>query len=271
MLAADDPVRRPLRGHLSALVRRRELIVNLAARDLKVRYKQSALGVAWAIAQPFSLMVVFSIIFSLFVRVKTPGVPYPVFSYVALVPWTYFSNAIGAGAGSLVANANLVAKIYFPREIFPLAGLLAGLVDFLVAATIFAGMLVYYRIPLHGEILWLPLIVLLQMVLMFGLMLLLSAANVFYRDVRLLLPFVLQLWMYITPVIYPLSVVPDRYRGLFSLNPMTGIIDSFRRVIVQGTSPDAGLLGISVAVSLTLLVVGYTFFKRLEMQFADII
>jgi lipopolysaccharide transport system permease protein len=262
---------RSLPYHLRCLTQYRELVYNLAARDLKIRYKQSVLGAAWAILQPFALMVVFSVIFSLFAKVKTPGIPYPVFSYVALVPWTFFTNTLSCGVGSLVNNSNLVAKIYFPREIFPLASLLACFVDFLVAATIVAAMLLYYHIGLTPQLLWLPLIVLLQMAFMMGLLLTLSAANVFFRDIRLLLPFLLQLWMYVTPVIYPLTVMPARYRLLFSLNPMTGIIDAYRRVIAQGVAPDSWLLLVPMVSSLLLLALGYRVFKGVEMQFADVI
>jgi lipopolysaccharide transport system permease protein len=262
---------RSLPYHVRRLAQYRELVYNLAARDLKIRYKQSVLGAAWAILQPFALMVVFSVIFSLFVKVKTPGIPYPVFSYVALVPWTFFANTLSFGVGSLVNNANLVAKIYFPREVFPLASLLACFVDFLVAATIVAAMLVSYHIGLTPQLLWLPLIVLLQMAFMMGLLLVLSAANVFFRDIRLLLPFLLQLWMYVTPVIYPLTVMPARYRLLFSLNPMTGIIDAYRRVIAQGVAPDSWLLLVPMVSSLLLLALGYRVFKGVEMQFADVI
>ncbi len=270
MLALDRE-RRTLPQHLRRLAQYRELLLNLAVRDLKIRYKQSILGVAWAVVQPFALMVVFSVVFALFVKVKTAGIPYPIFSYVALVPWTYFSNALGSGVGSLVGNSSIVSKIYFPREIFPLASLLASFVDFLVASTIFAGMMLYYHIGLTLQILWLPLIVVVQIAFMAGLLLVLSAANVFFRDIRLLLPFLLQLWLYVTPVIYPLTLVPARYRFIFSLNPMTGVIDAYRRVIVQGQPPDLGLLSLTVVVSLLLLVLGYRYFKAVEMQFADII
>jgi lipopolysaccharide transport system permease protein len=250
----------------------RELLFNLTARDIKLRYKQSLFGIAWAVLQPFALMVVFSLIFSRFVHVKTPGnIPYAVFSYVALVPWTYFSRALGNGVMSLIANINLVGKIYFPREIFPLATLLASFVDFVVSAVIFVGLLLYYHIGLTTQALWLPVIVLLQMAFMLGLMLFLSAANVFYRDIYQLLPFLLQVWMYLTPVIYPLDSVPHRYRLLFELDPMTGIIDSFRQVMVVGQPPDYGLLAYTAVVSLILLILGYRFFKRVEMQFADVI
>jgi lipopolysaccharide transport system permease protein len=257
--------------HAARLIDYRELLLNLAARDLKIRYKQSVLGVAWAVLQPFALMVVFSVIFSLVVKVKTPGIPYPVFSYVALVPWTYFANALTFGVASLVGNANLVGKIYFPREVLPLASLVACFVDFLVAASIFAGMLLYFHIGLTLQILWLPVLIALQIAFMFGIMLFLSAANVFYRDVRLLLPFLLQLWMYVTPVIYPLSEVPARLRFLLWLNPMTGVIDGYRLVIVQGQPPDFRLLALTGVISLAVLLLGYRFFKGVEMQLADVI
>jgi lipopolysaccharide transport system permease protein len=257
--------------HALRLLHYRELLLNLTARDLKIRYKQSALGIVWAILQPFGLMVVFSIIFSHFVRIKTSGIPYPIFSYVALVPWTYFSNALTFGVSSLVSNSNLLTKIYFPRELFPLASLVATFVDFLVASSIFAAMLLYYHIGLTVEVLWLPVIILLQLAFTLGVLLILSTANVFFRDIRLVLPFLLQLWMYVTPIIYPLSVVPARYRIFFWLNPMTGIVDGFRRTIVQGQSPDLRLLGFTAGASLGLLIAGYSLFKRLEMQFADVI
>lgn len=266
-----DRDRGTLPHHLVILLRYRELLLNLARRDLKIRYKQSILGVAWAIVQPFALMVVFSVIFSLFVKVRTAGIPYPIFSYVALVPWTFFANSLSFGVGSLQANSSLVTKIYFPREILPLASMLACLVDFLVASTIFVGMLLYYHIGVTAQIVWLPLIVALQMAFTAGVVLIGAAANVFYRDIRLLLPFLMQLWMYVTPVIYPLTLIPARFRTLFSLNPMTGIIDAYRRVIVEGRPPDPRLLLVTAIVSLLLLGAGYRFFKSVEMQFADVI
>jgi lipopolysaccharide transport system permease protein len=265
---ADHPT---VLRHLALLVARRELLFKLAVRDLKVRYKQSVLGIAWAVAQPFALMLVFSVVFSFFVKIKTPGIPYPVFSYVALVPWTYFVNGLTTGTNSLVANSNLVSKIYFPREISPMAALLAGFVDFLVASLIFAGMLLYYHIGVTLKMLWLPAIVVLQVALMLGITLMLSAANVFFRDGRLLMPFALQIWMYVTPVIYPLTLVPARYRTLFSLNPITGIIDAYRRVTLEGQTPDPGLLAYAAAATCLLLAVAYRVFKSVEMRFADVI
>jgi lipopolysaccharide transport system permease protein len=216
-------------------------------------------------------MVIFTVIFSLFVKVKTAGIPYPIFSYIALVPWTFFSNSLTFGVPSLVTNSSLVSKIYFPREIFPLASVLGSFVDFLIASTILAGMLLYYHISPTLHVLWLPLIVFLQILFTSGILLVLSAANVFYRDIRLLLPFLLQIWMYVTPIIYPLSSVPARFRLWFLINPMTGLIDSYRRVVIEGKGPDFGLLGITAAVSIVVLVAGYAWFKRVEMDFADII
>lgn len=270
MLALDRE-HRSLPAHLARLVRYHELVFNLAARDLKVRYKQSVLGVAWAILQPLALMVVFSVIFALFVKVKTSGMPYPVFSYVALVPWTFFTNALSFGILSLVGNYNLVVKIYFPREILPLASVVACFVDFLVASTIFAAMLAFYHIGLTAQALWLPLIVVLQIAFVSGVLLIFAAANVFYRDIRLLLPFLLQVWMYVTPVIYPLAIVPARLRPLFTINPMTGIIESYRRVTLLGQPPDPRLLAFTAAMSLGVLALGYGYFKAVEMKFADII
>lgn len=270
-MAHAESAGRQMHRNLGLLLRRRELLLNLAARDLKIRYKQSLLGIAWAVLQPFALMVVFSVIFSHVVHVRTSGIPYPAFSYVALVPWMYFSNGLSLGVPSLVGNANLVSKIYFPREVLPLASLLASFVDFLVAGSILAGMLLYYRIGLTWQILWLPVIVLLQLAFMVACVLALSAANVFYRDVRLLLPFLLQIWLYVTPVIYPLNVVPGRYRLLFAINPMTGIVDAYRRVTLQGTAPDLQLLLLTSVISLGLLALGYRVFKGVEMQFADVI
>lgn len=257
--------------HVRRLLHQHELIVNLTARDLRVRYKQSLLGVAWAVIQPFALMVVFTVVFSYFVKVKTAGIPYPIFSYVALVPWTFFANALTFGVISLVTNATLVAKIYFPRETLPLASLLASLVDFLVASCIFVGMLVYYHMGITAEVLWFPLLVLVQMAFTFGVLLVLSAGNVFYRDIRLLLPFLLQVWLYVTPVIYPLTLVPQRFRFLISLNPMTGLVDAYRRVMLLNQPPDFHLMAYTTASSLGLLLVGFALFKRLELQFADVI
>lgn len=270
-LSFEGSQRPSLVDHLRILMRYQELLVSLSMRDVKVRYKQSLFGIVWAVLQPFMLMVVFSIVFSLFVKVKTPGMPYAVFSYVALVPWTYFSRGLTNGVMSLIANSVLVTKIYFPRELFPLAALVSGFIDFAVSAVIFVGMLVFFHIGVGFALLWTPLIVLVQMALMLGLMLLLSAANVFYRDVYQTTPFLLQLWLYITPVIYPLSLVPARFHLLFALNPMTGLVDAYRRVILQNRAPDPRLFTYAAVVSLVLLVLGYAFFKKVELQFADVI
>lgn len=256
---------------VKALFSHRDLLVSWTIRDIKVRYKQSFLGAAWAILQPLSATLIFTLIFSRFVRVSTDGIPYPIFYYAALLPWTFCSTAISLGVTSLVNNMNLVTKIYFPREILPLATILASLVDFMIASLIFVGMLIFYGIPLKPSFVTLPLVLFVQLALVTGVVLLASTLTVFYRDIRFVVPLGLQLWMYLTPIIYPLSMVPERFRSLYMLNPMAGVIDSYRRVILQGEWPQMSYLLLAAAVSIVLLLGAYSFFKRAEGVFADII
>ena len=265
--------RRPtsLVGHLRKLYDYRELARSLTLKEVRVRYKQSVLGAGWAVLQPFALMVIFTAVFSRFLHVKSEGVPYPVFSYVALVPWTFFSSAVGQGVPSIVSNMGLVTKIYFPREIFPLATIGACFVDFSIAATIVAALIIWYKVGITWTVLLVPLLVLLQAIVAVGVVLIASAINVFFRDIRFVVPLATQMWMYVSPVVYPLSDVPARFRPYYMLNPMAGILDGYRRVVLHGQTPDWGALGITAAVSLALLVGGYAFFKRVEMKFADII
>ena len=263
-------MRRYLKG-LSALVTYRELLYNWVLRAIKVRYKQSLLGVAWAVLQPLSLTVIFTLVFTLFARIPTEGIPYPIFSYCALLPWTFFANSLSFATPSLVSNMSLVTKIYFPREIFPLASVLASFFDFLVASVIFLGMMLYYRVSPSPLFLLVPLVLVVQVMLTVGIALLASAINVFYRDVRFVIPLAMQLWMYASPVVYPVSAVPERLQPFYLLNPMAPIIDSYRRVILQGQMPDWPYLGLAALISGLLLVVGYGYFKRVEMEFADII
>ena len=258
-------------SHFRELLRYRELLISWTLRDIKVRYKQSVLGIAWAILQPFSMMVIFTVIFSFFVKIPTDGVPYPIFAYTALLPWTFFANSLSFAVPSLVNNMNLVTKIYFPREIFPLAAIIASFVDFSVASVIFVGMMVFYRIPLSLSLLLVPLIVLIQIILMVGVSLFASALNVFYRDVRFVIPLGVQLWMYATPIIYPLSLVPERLRPFYMLNPMVGIIDSYRKVILSGQWPDFNSLALAAGISLASFLGAYWYFKNAEMEFADVI
>jgi lipopolysaccharide transport system permease protein len=258
-------------AYVSELIRARELLFTWATRDFKVRYSQSILGAAWAILQPLSLMVVYSVIFSVFIKVPTDGIPYPVFAYTALLPWTFFANSLSFAIPSLVSNMNLVSKIYFPREILPLSTILVGFVDFLVASSVFVLMLLFYRVPVGSTILFVPLVLLIQIILTFGISLLASAVNVFYRDVRFVIPLALQIWMYLSPIIYPVSLVPERFRPFYFLNPMAVLIDTYRRTILFNQTPDWPYLGLATILSAFLMVVAYRYFKQAEREFADLI
>jgi lipopolysaccharide transport system permease protein len=240
-------------------------------REIKVRYKQSVLGAAWAILQPLVMTLIFTLVFSFFARIPTDGVPYPLFSYTALLPWTFFATSITFAVPSLIKNMNLVTKVNFPREILPTAAIVAAFADFLVASTVFVGLLFFYRLPLHASVLWLPPLLAVQIMLTLGLALLGAALIVWYRDVRFVVPLVLQFWLYASPIIYPISLVPERWRTVYMLNPMAGLIDSYRRVLLQGRSPQLLYVAISAGVAVVLLVAGYAYFKRSEAQFADII
>jgi lipopolysaccharide transport system permease protein len=256
--------------HLRTLYRYRDLLWMWTLREIRIRYKQSFLGAAWAVLQPLALTAIFTLVFSYFVRISSDGIPYVVFAYTALLPWTLLSTSISFAVPSLVNNAQLVTKIYFPREILPLAAIGAALLDFLVALVVFAALLVLYQVPITGVSLWVPLLLAMQVLLMLGISLLAAGINVFYRDIRFVVPLALQLWMYATPIIYPVSMVPEWLRPFYMLNPMAGIVDSYRRVLLQGQAPVAVDLLSAGAMSLLLFVLGYTFFKRAEPAFADI-
>jgi lipopolysaccharide transport system permease protein len=257
--------------HIRILFRFRYLLWMWTVREIKVRYKQSILGGAWAILQPLSLVVIFTVVFSLFVRMPTGGVPYPIFAYTALLPWTLLATSVTFAIPSLVNNLNLVTNAYFPREILPVAVTAAAFIDFCVASVIFAVMMVLYRVPVHWTLVWVPLLIGVQIILILGITFLGSAISVFFRDVRFVVPLGLQLWLYATPVIYPESLVPERLRTLYMLNPMAGLIASYRRVILRGLHPAPLDLGLAVALSMALCIAAYWFFKRVERQFADII
>jgi len=256
---------------LRELAQHRELLINWTIREIKIRYKQSMLGAAWAILQPLSATIVFSIIFSMFVRVPTDGIPYPIFYYSALLPWTFFATAISTGVPSLVNNMSLVTKIYYPREIMPLAAILASFFDFLIASLIFIGMMIFYQIPVSLTFVFIPLILIIQSILTVGVVFLGSAMMVFYRDIRFIMPLGIQIWMFLSPIIYPLSKVPERFRLLYMLNPMAVVIDSYRRVILQGKLPHITYLLVGGAVSSLLLLGSYYYFKQAETIFADVI
>jgi len=258
-------------NHLIKLYQYRDLLWLWTTREIRVRYKQSLLGVAWAILQPLALTAVFTIVFSRLVRIDTGGIPYPVFAYAALVPWTFFTTSLSFGIPSLVNNMNLVTKVYFPREVLPLASIGAAFLDFVVASLIFGGMLAFYRIWPGMQALWVIPLLAVQVILTIAVTLIGSAVIVFFRDMRFVVPLLTQVWMYATPIIYPVDLVPERLRPYYFLNPMASIIDGYRRVLVMGQGPRLSALLLSAVVSLLLLFASYAAFKRAEPVFADLI
>ena len=248
----------------------RELLYFLIWRDVKVRYKQTGLGVAWAIIQPLFTMIIFTLFFGRLAGVPSDNVPYPLFAYAGLLPWTFFSNAISNSGNSLVGSANLITKVYFPRMIIPGAAVAAGLVDFAIALIILILLMFYYGVILSWSILMFPVLVTLTTLLAVGVGMWLSALNVKYRDVRFALPFLVQLWMFVSPVIYPTSFLPVKFRWLLSLNPLTGIIEGYRSSLF-GRRFDWTALAMSAAITLVLLVYASYSFRRMEKSFADIV
>lgn len=246
----------------------RELLYFLVWRDVKVRYKQTALGAAWAIIQPFMTMVVFSLFFGRLAKIPSEGVPYPVFAYVALLPWGYFSGSLSGAANSLVGSANMITKVYFPRLIVPLAGVLSGLVDFAIAFVVLIGMMVYYGIGPTAAAWLLPFFLLLALATALGVGLWLSALNVEYRDVRYVVPFISQFWLFATPVAYPSSLLPEPWRTVYGLNPMVGVVEGFRWALL-GAQPPGPMISVSIVVTLVVLVSGLVYFRRMEKTFAD--
>lgn len=248
----------------------RELVYFLTWRDLKVRYKQTLLGAAWAILQPFLTMVVFTIFFGNFAKVSSEGLPYPVFSYTALLPWGLFAKALNDASRSLVGNSHMLTKIYFPRLILPLASVLSGVVDFGIAFLFLLGMMAYYGIYPTWGILILPVLLLLALVTALGVGLWLSALNVLYRDVGYALPFLTQLWMFVSPIIYSINTVPEQWRLLYALNPMTGVVQGFRWALLGSQTEQLGpILAISSGMALLILISGLFYFRRMERLFAD--
>lgn len=249
----------------------RELQLALIKREIKIRYKQTSLGAAWAVLQPLSLMIIFTLIFRIILNVDSQGVPYPIFSYSALLPWTFFATSMSFGTTSIINNSNLVSKVYFPKEVLPLASLGAAFLDLIIAGIIFAGFMVWYKTPLTFQILWLVPIIILQIIFIGSMLFFLSALVVLWRDLKFIIPLVVQIWMYATPIIYPVSKVPENLNALYMLNPMAVVIDSFRRVTVMGRPPTLPALGTAIVISIVLFFAGYMFFKAKEKVFADII
>jgi lipopolysaccharide transport system permease protein len=249
----------------------RELFYFLTKRDIKVRYKQTVLGGLWAIIQPFFTMVVFTLFFGRLAKVPTDGIPYPIFVYAGLLPWTYFANALTASGNSLVGSANLISKVYFPRLIIPASASLAGLLDFFIAMIVMGILMIYYHfIPGYGILLF-PVLVGLTFLCAVGVGLWLSALNVQYRDIRYVIPFLIQLWMFVSPVIYPVSLVSEKYQWLLALNPMGGIIKAFRASLLGHMPIDWFLLSISSVMIILLFASGMYYFRRTEKIFADVV
>ena len=249
----------------------RELLYFLTWRDLKVRYKQTALGAAWAIIQPLFMMLVFSLFFGRLARVPSDGIPYPVFTLCALLPWQLFAHALTESSNSLVGNQNLITKVYFPRLVAPLSAVLGGLVDFAIAFVMLLGMMLLYGIVPGRQILALPAFIVLAVVTPLAVGLWLAALNVQYRDVRYTINFLVQFWLFATPVAYPSSIVPAKWRVLYSLNPMVGVVEGFRWSLLGKPESPSSLVLVSTVVVLTLLVGGLFYFRRMEQQFADVV
>jgi lipopolysaccharide transport system permease protein len=265
----------PSRGWTSLKLRElwdyRELLVFLVWRDIKVRYKQTLLGAGWAVIQPFLTMVVFSIVFGRLAGIPSDGVPYPIFVYTALVPWTYFANALSQASHSLTAHERMLTKVYFPRLILPLAAVLAGLLDLAIAFVVLLGMMLYYGIVPTAAILTLPLFVLLATLTALAAGLWLAAWNVQFRDVRYVTAFLIQFWLFATPVAYPSSLAPEPWRALYGLNPMAGVVEGFRWALLGQAQTPGALLAVSVVAVAGLLLGGLYYFRRLERTFADVV
>ena len=249
----------------------RELLFFLSWRDIKVRYKQTALGAAWAIIQPFFTMLVFSLFFGRLAQIPSDGIPYPIFAYAALVPWGFFANSLNSSSNSLVDSANLLRKVYFPRLAIPLATVLSGLIDFAIAFVMLLGMMLYYGITPTFNIVWLPLLFLLALTTALGVGLWLSALNVQYRDVRYTIPFMTQFWLFATPIVYPSSLLSEPWRTFYGINPMAGVVEGFRWALLDTATTPGSMIIVSALVALGLLVSGAYYFRRMEKNFADVV
>jgi len=276
-LASDAPliVIEPSRGWVPIRLRElweyRELLYFLTWRDIKVRYKQTVLGAAWAIIQPFFTMVVFSLFFGSLANMPSDGIPYPIFSYAALVPWTFFAHGLSQSSNSLVGSANLIRKVYFPRLVVPIASVVSGVVDFVLAFVVLLGMMLYFGIVPTANVIWLPLLLLLSFVTAMGVGLWLSAMNVQFRDVRYAVPFLTQFWLFATPIAYSSSLLPQPWRTLYGLNPMVGVVEGFRWALLGTETAPGPVIIVSALVAVGLMVSGAFYFRRVEKTFADVV
>jgi len=260
-----------LSSDLAKLWQYRDLLYTLSVHRIKVRYKQSILGIFWAILQPLSLMLIFTLIFSIIARIPQEGPAYPIFVYTALLPWNYFAVGVANATNSLVTHSQFVTKVYFPREILPITYVVAALFDFAVASVLLLALMIYYHVPASLEFIWAVPIITVLTCFALAMSFVLSATQVRIRDVGVAVPLLLQLWMFATPIVYPLRAVPARLRGLYMLNPMVGIIENFRRVIIFRETPDFRSLAISALISVIVLLASYLYFKRVEATMADVI
>ena len=270
-----ESVIRPSQGWVSLNLRElweyRELLYFLTWRDIKVRYKQTILGAAWAIIQPFFTMVVFSLFFGRLAKIPSDNIPYPIFSYAALVPWTFFANGLTNSSNSLVGGANLIKKVYFPRLIIPVSSVVSGVLDFILAFIVLLGMMLYFNIVPTQNVLWLPPLLLLAFMTALGAGLWLTAMNVQFRDIRYAVPFLVQAWMYATPVVYPSSLLDEPWRTLYGINPMVGVIEGFRWALLGTDTAPGPIIMVSTLVAVILLISGAYYFRRMEKAFADIV
>lgn len=256
---------------LTELWEYRELLYFLTWRDIKIRYKQTAIGAAWAIIQPVMTMIVFSLFFGKLGKIPSDGLPYPIFSFAALVPWGFFEYSLNQASNSLVGNANLIKKVYFPRLAAPISTVFSGVIDFLIAFVLLLGMMAYYGIAPTINVLWLPFFFLLAVFTSLGVGLWLSALNVQYRDVKYVLPFLVRFWLFATPVAYPSSLLSEPWRTVYGLNPMAGVVEGFRWALLGSNTPPGPMIAVSALASLTILVSGAFIFRRMEKSFADLV
>jgi homopolymeric O-antigen transport system permease protein len=274
-IAMNEVLLEPPRGWLNLRLREaweyRELLFFFVWRDIKVRYRQTLLGAAWAVIQPLVTMVIFSVVFGRLAKLPSDGLPYPVFSFAALLPWELFSRALSDASGSLVNNQQLVTKIYFPKIFLPVSSILGGLVDFAISLVILFGMMWYYGIPLTWRILVLPILILFALATALAVAMWLGSFNVRYRDVKYVLPFLTQIWLYASPVAYSSTLIPKQWRGLYGLNPMAGVVEGFRWALLGTQTTTGPMIGVSVLVVVVLLVAGLIYFQRMERTFADIV
>lgn len=256
---------------LLELISYRELLYNFASMNVRSRFKQSALGMTWLILHPIANVIVLTIVFSYIAKTPSEGLPYPLFSFGALLPWVFFSSSLTSGISSIASNPNLVTKIYFPREILPISVIIRVLFDTFISALIFIGLLFYYKVNITIYSLFVIPVVVIELIFSLGIVFLLATMNVWYRDVAQASGILVQFWMYLTPVIYPLSMVPDKFIPFYVLNPMVGIVEGFRSALLKGKMPDMTLLGISACFSIITFIVGYSVLKSKEFDFADVI